>query len=396
MGHSLSGHELKHSLHRFLYGVLSVSILFMPACALTPLPSYTPTPSPTFPLTITFPQAPTALCQVATQLQLRPRVTGAWPNANPVTWELTPHGDRQMLNQGTWSPETADLLITFPNGTPLPPGEYTVSFHADDRSPSVNIAQHTFSIMDTPIQLTGLTLALSPTGPNINYLPADTQHFYLRYTYQGICPGAPFWAVVRRGEETICKQTISLDSEQGTGVVACYRADGVALAEDTYQADLSLMGEAKLHLTFKVGQEPTPTPPTATATPLPSPTATSLPLTCEPSFIAAGLNADGTPYLPQERFEWYTQIVYVGSYCTGLTTGMSWEARWYRNGEPFTQTYGIWAGDTGGIVWDRLINTPKQPFLMPGTYTVSLTIAHTTSLTGTFYLIPYVRSTPSP
>ena len=115
-----------------------------------------------------------------------------------------------------------ELFVAFPKGEALPPGRYTLALRAD----GVSLGEHTFAIAADTAAVTSLGLALTPTGPVLVRLPGNTQHFYLRYTYQGACPGAPYWITVRHEDAIICTHNATLPQAEGTESVACYHSDG--------------------------------------------------------------------------------------------------------------------------------------------------------------------------
>jgi len=306
---------------------------------------------------------------------------------------LTATGDDTILSQGTFSPEMAPLFAGFPNGKTLSPGEYRLTLNLNETT----LAQHTFSISAAAPSIGRLELTLSPAGPALSRLEPGTQHLYLRYAYQGACEGAPVWVTVKYKEQPVCAANVTLDEASGTRSVSCYRQNGAPFENGAYHAELSLMGEAIAELAFEIGEAPvTPTAAPA-ATPTLPPTPTPLPTRCEPLFAAAGVTTDGAPFLPKDTFEWYSQAIYVGSHCEHLAPHTQWAAQWYRNGELKRTSQGTWEGNTAGIVWDSITGIPEAPFLSPGTYTVTLTIANTQELTTAFRILYYpAQSTATP
>jgi hypothetical protein len=53
---------------------------------------------------------------------------------------------------------------------------------------------------------------------------------------------------------------------------------------------------------------------------------------------------------------------------------MEWQSRWYREGTLVREEAGIWDGANEAMVWDSLTGVPENPFLLPGSYTVTLEI----------------------
>ncbi len=344
---------------------------------------------------VTFAAAPSNICQAATQIRFTPEVSGPWADNVAAHWALTAEGDATILSQGEWQPDMKELLVAFPKGAALAPGRYRLTLRLGD----VALAEHGFTIDEDSTAVTAFALAMAPTGPSVERLAAGVQHFYLRYTYANACLGTPYWISVRHNDALICTHNATLPQVSGVGTVPCYRKDGAALENGVYEAELTMMGQVYHRDTFEVGTTPTPTPlpPTATPTVAPTATPTPLPLVCAPLFAAAGLTPDGEPFLPKDRFEWYSQVVYVGTQCENLPANVSWESAWYRNGQSVRTANGVWPGAGGmGTVWDSVTGVPRAPFLPAGTYTVSLTVGDVTPMTATFRLIPYVKPESQP
>lgn len=369
--------------------LLVITGVLLPVTACTPTPTSPPPPAP--PPQVTFVESPVTLCGAATQIRLTPNVTGVWPNNAKATWELTAAKNASPLNQGEWYPAVGDLLVPFPGGKPLPPGEYHLTLRLND----VPLADYTFSTDDKTTKVTAFSLAMSPDGVDLAKLEENVQHFYLRYTYQDACPGTPYWIVVYHEEDIICNHNAILAQTSGTETVACYGKGGTPLHQGTYRAELTLMDQTQHNLTFEIGEPPVTPTPTATPTITPSPTPRPQ-LTCDPLFTAAGLTADGEPFLPQSRFEWYSQAIYAGTRCRNLARGTPWTTQWYRNGVPVHSAEGVWEGAGEGVVWDSITGQPRAPFLLPGTYTVTFTLDATAPLTAEFRLIAYVKPKPTP
>ena len=350
-----------------------------------------PTSTPLSPPQVTLDAAPDTVCQAATQIRFTPEVLDTWPITVKAQWTLTREGENTVLSQGEWQPGMGELFVGFPKGEALPPGRYTLALSAD----GVTLGERTFSITDETAAVTSLDLALTPSGPALTRLPSGTQHFYLRYTYQGACPGAPYWIAVRYGDALVCSHNATLSQADGTESVACYQKDGAPLEDGDYHVELTLMGRTEHTLVFEVGDEPVPTP-TATATSAPTATPEPPPpLVCAQPFAAAGLTPEGEPFLPQERFEWYSQVIYVGTQCEGLSPGTMWESAWYRNGANVRTASGVWnKTDSAGVIWDSITGIPGAPFLLPGEYTVVLSLDGSEPLTTTFRLIAYVKPQP--
>ncbi|MCD6345654.1 MAG: hypothetical protein J7M17_08665 [Anaerolineae bacterium] len=347
------------------------ALVLLASCTASPEPApavTTPTPPPG----LRFPTASAELCREAIQLRLQPLVDAAWPAELVAAWTLTVAGDDAALASGEWSPEQRDLFVAFPQGAPLPPGDYVLTLRVGD----ARVGHYPFTVRADEAQLTSLSLALTPAGPGIGHLPDGTRIFYLRYAYDAICPGAPLWVTVSREDETICTRSLSLTETRGEGTVDCYREEGAPLEYGSYRATLTLMGEKVGGFTFLVGEKPVET--------------VYRPV-CEPLFTALGLTPAGEPYRPLERFEWYTQGIYAGTHCRDLPPQATWETHWYRQGEEVRVHHGVWVGPTEGVLWDSLTGTDAAPFLRHGPYSVTLTLADTTPLSASFRVYPYVR-----
>lgn len=344
-------------------------------------PTATPTPEappPTLP-EITFAAAPTRLCRSATQLRLHPQIKGVWPTDSTATWTLSAQGDATLLATGTWSPPHNELFIPFPEGAALLPGNYTLQLTLNQEL----LAQHTFETDAVFPAITRQTLALTPTGPEIYKLEQGTRHFYLRFSYAGTCQSTPLWATISFGEEIICTHQQVLNTAAGSGVVACYHEDSSPLESGTYRAELSLMGELQSGFSFEIGEKMLSTAGTAQTT------------SCEPLFTAAAITSAGEPILVQERFEWYTQAIYAGTRCQDLPRGSTWQSQWYRNGDiVYTSTGRLNNGDH--TVWDSINGTEANPFLLAGTYSVTLDIADLPRLNAEFRMVGYTSPESTP
>ncbi len=339
-----------------------------PAADLTPA---TPLPS------LRFVNPPTLLCRNATQLRLRPIVEGAWPADTVATWDVRPTAETTVIAEGTWTLKERDLFIALPDGTPIIPGDYVFTFYVND----TEIAEHAFTVQATSPQLEAISLGLTPSGPEITTLQERPRVFYVRYTYDAVCPGTPLWITVTREGETILNRDLTLQASQGAGSVACYLEDGGIFEPGRYEATLTLAGGEERHLDFELGKTPEPE---ETETP-----DVQMPV-CETPLTAMGLTPGGEPYRPLERFEWYTQAVYVVTDCRNIPDGLRWIARWYRNGEEVRVHRGQWTGDESGVIWDTLTGTEEAPFLRAGTYTTTLSLGGSTLLETDFRVIPYV------
>ncbi len=339
---------------------------------------------------VTFAGAPANVCQAATQIRFTPEVAGPWADDATAQWTLRAAEDATVLGQGEWRPDMKELLVAFPNGAALAPGRYRLTLRMGDAL----LAEQTFTVNADSTAITAFALAMAPTGPSVPQLATGVQHFYLRYTYADACLGTPYWITVRHNDALVCTYSATLSQAAGVETVPCYRKDGAVLEDGGYTVELTMMGRVYHHDAFQVGVAPTPTPlpPAPTPTVAPIVTPTPLPVVCAPLFAAAGLTPDGEPFLPRDRFEWYSQVIYVGTQCVNLPAAASWESAWYRNGRRVREAQGVWDGSGGvGTVWDSITGIPSAPFLLGGTYTVSLTLEGCAPLTTTFRLIPYIK-----
>lgn len=311
-------------------------------------------------LTLRFVDPPETLCRDATQMRLQPVLEGQWPDGAVATWDVSREGEIAVIVSGTWTPQTRGLYVAFPEGEPLVPGDYRLVVSVGETL----MAEQVFAIRGVGPQLHSVSPALSPSGPTRTDFMERPHVVYLRYLYEGACPGAPLWVTVRHAGEAVCNRNLTLQAESGEDAVACYRDDGAVMEAGVYTATLTL-GGAETQLTFHLGVEPTPTPTPDVIVPKP---------VCEPPFAAVALTPEEDPYRPQERFEWYTQSVYVGARCQGLPSGLFWVIRWHRNGEEVRAYRTRWHGGEAGVLWDALTGTEEAPFLPPGVYTATLAL----------------------
>ena len=356
--------------------------LLLSACRPASTPEAVTTPRPP---TVRFLQAAPTLCRDATQLRLDVQVAGPIIQNEKASWSLYRKGKDQPLNQGPWSGESGELYIPFPDGSPLQPGDYEIRVKWQDRS----LTRQPFTIQAEAPSVEKLGIALTPDGETQSQLMPGIRHIYVQLTYDNACPGAPYWLTVTQKDAVVCKQNGGLDAQRGMVAIPCYQNDGQAFGEGTYDVTVTLMDDIRSTQTFAV-TSPSPTP-TPTSTPSPSPTPTPTPLTpvCAPLFTAAGLTPEGEPFLSSSLFDWYTQVVYVGTECDHLVAGTTWQSTWYRDGEQVRTQEGRWAGEPKGVIWDSLTGVPGSPFLIPGTYTITLKIEATAPLTAEIEVLSY-------
>ncbi len=348
-------------------------LVVLSGCELWPQSTVTSEPQSTTVPDVQLSAPPEVLCRDATQLRLQPVVSEGMLDA-PFQWELRAAGADPVLASGEWSSRQRELVIPFPVGQLLAPGEYALSVVWEEEV----VAGHEFTILAQGPELTAATLALTPVGPETTNLELPPRIFYLRYEYEFACRGAPFWVTVNYGDELVCSRNIPLPEEHGQGVVACYRQTGAFFEAGEYQATLTLLGGEERTLTFRVGQKPVEMEPVVYHP------------VCEPATISMGLTPTGEPYRPLERFEWYAQSIYLSAQCRDLPPELGWAARWYRDGEEFRVYEGRRQGAEEGFIWDSITGVERTPFLLPGYYTATLSIADTVPLTVAFRLIPYV------
>ncbi len=360
-----------------MVGLLLAGCRVMPA-----IPPPTVTTIPVLP-EIQLPGAPGVLCREATQLRLEPLLNGPWPDNGMASWQLTTADAEAVLATGEWAPVQGDLLITFPKGLPLMAEDYLVVL----RMGAQKWLTHTFTILPDVSELREVHLLLTPDGPTVERLPAATRVFYVAFRYAGVCPGAPLWLSVSDDDlEVVCAQSATLTQIAGEAMSACYRDDGAPFSDGLYHATLTLAAPGSWTVDFYAGAEPTPPPP-------PPPTHATH---CDPPFVAAALDPQAMPLLSGERFEWYTQAVYIGARCYDLPPATPWTALWYREGTLVREFEGVWVGGSEGVLWDSLVGIPEAPFLRFGTYTVTLAVSAAVPLTTAFRVIAYTPPVANP
>ncbi|MEA3307924.1 MAG: hypothetical protein U9Q70_00235 [Chloroflexota bacterium] len=359
--------ELRIALYCLLLVLLS-------GCEFWPRNNVTSEPASTVAPVLQLSSPPAEICRDATQLRLQPVVDDEML-IESFQWELRATGTEPVLAAGEWSPRQRELIIPFPSGQPLPPGEYVLHL----KWGTAVVAAHKFTILAQGSELTSATLSLTPVGPRVTSLIRSPRVFYLHYEYESACRGAPLWVTVKYGEELVCSRNMTLPEDHGQGVVACYQQNGALFAEGEYQATLTLLGGEERILAFRVGREPVAEPGTEIYRPI-----------CESPSVSMGLTPDGKPYRSLERFEWYTQGVYLSTRCHNFPSEMAWEARWYREGEEIRVYAGQYEGPDEGFIWDSITGVEKAPFLSPGYYTATINISDTLPLTVAFRLFPYV------
>jgi len=308
--------------------------------------------------------APDVVCRAAGQLRLLVQTSADLASAPPGEWVLR-SSQGQDIRRGTWPVRDGAVLISFPEGRPIPSGQYTVHLFWQE----IDLAQHTFLVDTQMPTIADLSLSLTPDGPTILRLPSDLRGFYIGYEFQGGCLGGPYWATVwDETGEIICNESGVLAGTEERGTFACYRTDGGYLAAGDYRLEMTLMEAAAEVADFVV--EAAPVVPTPTIEPTP----VIQPVVCDAFFAAAGLTSAGDPFLPLVLFDWYTQVVYAGARCRNLQVGAGWRTAWYHEGELVREGQGQWQGAAEGVVWDSLTGVPRNPFLPPGAYTVTLVL----------------------
>ena len=225
-------------------------LVALSGCELWPQSTVTNEPQPTTVPEVQLSSSPEVICRDATQLRLQPAADEDL-RSTPFQWKLRAAGREPVLASGEWVPRQRELVIPFPLGQPLPPGEYTLSL---EWSAEV-VAEHEFVILAQGPELTAATLALTPVGPEVTNLELPPRVFYLRYEYAAACRGAPFWVTVNYENELVCSRNVSLRENHGRGVAACYRQTGALFEEGEYQATLTLLGGEERTLAFRVGPE---------------------------------------------------------------------------------------------------------------------------------------------
>ncbi len=314
------------------------------------------------------------LCREASQLRLQPLVEGEWPQGEAATWTVRDADATAPLLEGTWAPAERDLFVALPKGESFPPGLYTVTLEMAGES----LGRHTFKVLEQPPTLVTTTLGYTPDGPYVEAFAAPLPVFYVHYRYEGVCPGTPLWVAVRQEDALLVNRQTTLEAVAGEGALPCYAAGGELFESGAYSVTLGLGGGPVTTLPFRI--ESGEVPPRR-YTPR-----------CGAPFTAIGLSPDGEPFQPTDTFPWYTQGVYVGAACRGLPPTFPWSVTWYRNGEALATHTGQWQGAERETVWDSLGGTENNPFLIAGTYTVTLTISDTLTLETGFRVVPYVPS----
>lgn len=360
---------------RNLRGVIGCLLLLSLVACGVETPSPTPTPVEETNVTVPsvrFVAPPAQLCREATQLRLQPLVEGEWPLGQTARWILRRSEAASSLAEGTWSPAERDLFVAFPEGEALAPGAYQLVLEMADSQ----MGTHDFTVLEQAPALVTTTLALTPEGPSVDIFDGPLPVFYVGYGYEGVCPGTPLWIRVLQGTDSLVNRKVTLETVEGAGAVPCFQEGGTLFDVGTYSVTLTLGGAPVASFPFEIASAETPP---RRYTP-----------TCETPFTAAGLSPEGEPFLSQESFQWYTQGVYVGAPCRDLPPSAPWKAAWYRAGELVAVNSGQRVGEPRGIVWDSLTGTEENPFLVPGNYTVTLTISETISLGTAFRVVPYV------
>ncbi|MGC9522269.1 MAG: hypothetical protein ACP5HG_10385 [Anaerolineae bacterium] len=350
-------------LQRWRRLILSVIAALLAAC--TPISTPQAPSISSRPPEVSFLEAPEVVCSAATQIRLYVQSSEDLPIEAAGEWELRDAG-YQTLYQGMWPVRDGALLIPFPDGRPLSSGSYTVSL----RWNGFDLAEHTFTIGPHEPIIEHLTISLLPGTASLSEVPLGSRVVHVNYAYAGGCRGAPYWIAVRDGAgETVCSHHDILPAMSGDGTMTCHRSDGEPFAEGDYEAQMTLTEDVSEVVRFSVVPEAAPPTPTPSPSPTPLP-----PVVCSDPFVAAGITPEGKPFLPLEVFDWYTEVVYVGARCQHLQRGMEWRSRWYREGALVREEAGIWDGANEAMVWDSLTGVPENPFMLPGSYTVTLEI----------------------
>jgi len=368
---------------RWKTAALAALCLWLAACGLSPAAPAVVV-STARPPSVVILGAPDVVCRAASQLRLLAQVSVDLTSDPAGEWVLR-SSQGQDIRQGTWPVRDGAVLISFPEGEPLPSGQYTVHLFWQQ----TDLAQHTFLIDSQMPTIADLSLSLTPDGATLSRLPSDVRGFYVGYEFQGGCLGGPYWATVwDAAGEILCNESGVLAGTEERGAFACYRADGGYLAAGDYRVEMTLMEATAEVVNFVVEAEP------VVHTPTPVPTSVIQPVVCDAFFAAAGLTSATEPFLPLVLFDWYTQVVYAGARCRNLQVGAGWQMTWYHEGELVREGQGEWQGAAESLVWDSLTGVPRNPFLLPGAYTVTLTMEDV-SMTTAFSVFDYepVQST---
>ncbi len=358
---------------------LTLFVALLTACTSLPIAS-TASPTPADPSAALL-AAPDPVCGTATQVRVQLQVSENLPSEDPGAWELTGPGEAS-ITKGDWIVRDGAVLIPFPDNAPLPSGDYTLHLRWRD----AELAAHTFSIGPPHPTIQMLDVSVIPGGKQATalWMEAPLHLFYINFVFEGACAGTPYWISTRNAAgETVCTHNGILESMDGEGTAACYGEEATPFEIGKYEATLTLPGEISRRVSFEIAApEPTATPP-PTQTPRPPDVA------CEDGFAAAGITPEGEPFLPGSIFDWYTVTVYAGMKCRNVQAGTQWRATWNRGEVIAKETQGVWEGPPTGLVWDVLTGVPTNPFVTPGTYTVTLEIGGNSSeATFTVYEYP--------
>lgn len=362
--------------------------------ACVPTPTVPPaTTGTTRPPDVLIQRGPDDVCGDAVQVRLQVQTSTNLPATTPAIWTLwSEQGD--LLQEATWPLRDGPVLVNFPNSKPLPPGAYAITLQWQD----FDLARHTFEVISAAPAITHIQVGRLPgestaagaapgAAPGAAAFSPDTRHLYVTYGYEGGCPGAPYWLIVKDAANTpVCRHDGVLEAIAGSGSAPCYRDDGEPFEPGAYRVEFSMSETVTQTGTFTVEAPP--------VLPSPTPTPTRQPVRCGPLFTAAGLTSAGEPFLTQDLFDWYTQVIYVGSRCDNVPPATPWRSAWYRQRELVREAEGVYNGSPEGIVWDSLTGAaPTNPFLRSGTYTVSLQIGEMAPVTAEFRVFGYQSDT---
>lgn len=363
---------------RILVLVGWIGALLLACTPTTPPPLATSTPVVPVPPRVEIVEAPAVLCRTATQLRLAVQTDVELTAETPAEWQLL-SPDGQPAGQGIWTVRDGVVLVPLPADAPLASGIYTLHLTWREHE----LATYEVRLRGGVPAITELSVSLTPDGRPRNVLPVGPRVVYVTYQYADACIGTPYWVTVWDvAGEKLCSETGTLTDLQGSGAVACFTDGDGLLPPGAYRVEMTLTDAVRADARFTIEA------PVAVASPTPAPTPTPQPVSCEAPFVAAGITSAGEPFLSPELFDWYTEVVYAGARCQNLTPETAWQSQWYLDGVVVRDAAGTWVGAPAGVLWDSLTGELENPFLAPGTYTVTLTVSGV-PLTSTFSVFDY-------
>ena len=135
--------------------------------------------STALPLSVTISGAPDVICRAASQLRLLVQASADLAS-DPAGERALRSYQGQEIRRGTWPVRDGPVLISFSEGQPLSPGQFTVFLSRQE----TDLAQHTFLIDSQMPNTVDLSLSLTPDGATLTRLPSDLRGFYVGYEFQ--------------------------------------------------------------------------------------------------------------------------------------------------------------------------------------------------------------------